>query len=164
MTLFTSLFIASVDDIDQPKYREEAAKMLIDSFNEENNYGSAIGNPDFGAVTQELSNDPSFISTILKDVTIITSNGPEGTMAVGLILFSISTDESTGKRILKIEGLYIKPECRGYGLAFNTVKAVEAVMCPDMVKLEVLPNNLPAIKLYKKLGFNTVMLEMVKQR
>lgn len=164
MKPFTSLFLAPLNEIKEEKYWDEAGKMLSELFSDENQYGSAIGNPDFGVVDPDLLKDKNFQKEFLRDTMLISSNGPEGTMLVGIMLFDMSTDENTNKRTLKIEGLYIKPECRGNGLAYAAVKVVEAAMSPDYLRLDVLPNNLPAVKLYQKLGFKTVMLEMVLAR
>ena len=74
-------------------------------------------------------------------------------------LADMRLDRDTGK--LQIEYLHVAPEHRRKGLAAQLIRlhiqqATAAKARPTAVQLQVYANNLPAITLYRSLGFRTV--------
>ena len=83
-------------------------------------------------------------------VRIATGRSPDE--PVGLV--GITREPSTQRRFL--EYLWVAPECRGRGVAFNMINYVLGLLRTSAVRtvfLWVLDNNAPAMRLYKRIGF-----------
>lgn len=66
------------------------------------------------------------------------------------------------KRALQIEYVYVRPDMRGHGLASMLIRrhiseALQAVTPPKSAQVQVFANNDHAIKLYRSIGFSTIL-------
>ena len=73
--------------------------------------------------------------------------------AAGYAILSRSFSPESGSPICWIEELYIRPAFRGYGLGTEFFAAVRQEFPGVRLRLEVEPENLGAVALYKRLGF-----------
>lgn len=58
---------------------------------------------------------------------------------------------------LQFEDIYIDDEYRGLGIATEYINYIIKLFDVKRYRLEVMPNNINAIHLYKKLGFNDLI-------
>jgi len=97
---------------------------------------------------------------LAKDEAVLFFIEEDGTEA-GLILLA-----THGGTVVWIENLYVKPELRRRGIATRAIRLAEdyarEVMHAPAVNLDVIPQNIDAIRLYHSLGYDT--LQMVTLR
>ncbi len=85
----------------------------------------------------------------------------ENIQGYGMVAKSFSTE--FGKMCIWIEDLYIKEQYRGQGIGSGFLKYVEKKYPDAILRLEVEEENLPAIKVYEKCGFEKLpYMEMKK--
>lgn len=100
-----------------------------------------------------LNNSPYLEGYIFQQNTEITG--------YGMIAKSFSTE--FGQPCIWIEDLYIKPNFRGLGIGKQFIEFVEKKYSNCLLRLEVEPENIKAVRLYKKCGFkNLPYFEMKK--
>ncbi|MFV0361615.1 MAG: GNAT family N-acetyltransferase [Suipraeoptans sp.] len=93
---------------------------------------------------------------------ILEDNGK----TAGYALLSFTFSQEAGGKVAWIEEVFILPEFRGSGLGSQFFDYVHMEIEPEVrrVRLEVEPDNLRAIKLYEKLGFDGLpYTQMVKE-
>lgn len=85
----------------------------------------------------------------------------ENIQGYGMVAKSFSTE--FGKQCIWIEDLYVKETYRGQGIGGAFLKYVEEMYPNAILRLEVEEENLPAIKVYEKCGFERLpYMEMKK--
>ena len=99
-----------------------------------------------------------------KNLLLTAGNG---SVTVGYILTNISTDYffDVSEPFCLISDLFVQPEFRRRGIGRRLVlECLERTKAKGFasVRLNVLPENKSAIKLYKKLGFRTFMYGMTR--
>lgn len=85
----------------------------------------------------------------------------ENIQGYGMVAKSFSTE--FGKQCIWIEDLYVKEQYRGQGIGSRFLAYVEKKYPNAILRLEVEEENLPAIKVYEKCGFERLpYMEMKK--
>ena len=106
------------------------------------------------------------------DIEACTENNPylEGLVfekeneILGYAMLAKSFSTEFGKACIWIEDLYIKEEYRGCGIGKSFFAYISDKYEGCIFRLEVEPENEPAVGLYKKCGFTTLpYLEMKKE-
>ena len=108
------------------------------------------------------------------DVTACVSDMPfiEGYVFVsddlgelmGYSMLSMGFSTESGKRRVWIEDLYVKEKFRGMGIGGKFLDFVSEKYKSFVIRLEVEEENIPAVKLYKKHGFEFIgYSEMIKE-
>ena len=88
----------------------------------------------------------------------------EGEEILGYAMVAKSFSTEFGKPCIWIEDLYIKEEYRGCGIGKSFFAYISDKYEGCIFRLEVEPENEPAVGLYKKCGFTTLpYLEMKKE-
>ena len=88
----------------------------------------------------------------------------DSSSAVGIVWFAI--EEKHGSRTAFVYDIEIKPECRRRGHAVATFRALELLMPAHQVSsigLHVFSQNTAAQALYRKLGYQTTGINMIKK-
>lgn len=100
-----------------------------------------------------LNNSPYLEGYVFGQNTEITG--------YGMLAKSFSTE--FGKPCIWIEDLYIKPDYRGLGIGKQFMEFVEKKYPDYLFRLEVEQENLNAVKLYKKCGFENLPYTEMKK-
>ena len=83
---------------------------------------------------------------------------------LGYAMTANSFSTEFGKPCIWIEDLYLKPEARGRGIGMQFLTELEKMQSGVLLRLEAEEENIPAVKLYKKVGFEVLpYLEMKKE-
>ena len=83
---------------------------------------------------------------------------------LGYAMTAKSFSTEFGKPCIWIEDLYLKPEARGKGIGMQFFTELENKHPGVLLRLEAEKENIPAVKLYKKMGFEVMpYLEMKKE-
>lgn len=84
--------------------------------------------------------------------------------AAGYALLNISYSQEAGGRVVWLEELYLRPEYQGQGLGSEFFDYLEKEIPAARYRLEVEPDNLRAVELYKRKGFRQLpYLQMYHQ-
>ena len=83
---------------------------------------------------------------------------------LGYAMTAKSFSTEFGKPCVWIEDLYLKPEARGKGIGMQFFTELENMYPGVLLRLEAEEENIPAVKLYKKMGFEVLpYLELKKE-
>ena len=83
---------------------------------------------------------------------------------LGYAMTAKSFSTEFGKPCVWIEDLYLKPEARGKGIGMQFFIELEKMYPGVLLRLEAEEENVPAVRLYKKMGFEVMpYLEMKKE-
>lgn len=87
----------------------------------------------------------------------------QGDTPVGYGLLSRSFSPEAGGPVVWVEELYIRPQARGAGLGSAFFSWLEQTLPAARYRLEVEPDNLGAIRLYRRKGYAPLpYLQMVR--
>lgn len=87
----------------------------------------------------------------------------DGDAIQGYAMAAKSFSTEFGKPCIWIEDLYMKPECRGLGIASDFFEFIERKYPDAIFRLEVEEENENAVRLYKKRGYEAMpYMEMKK--
>lgn len=89
-----------------------------------------------------------------------------GGKAVGYALLAKTFSQEAGGLVVWIEELFLLPEYRNKGLGTEFFKFLKETIEPHVarIRLEVEPENIDAIRLYKQMGFDILPYQqMVKE-
>ncbi len=81
----------------------------------------------------------------------------------GYAMLAKSYSTEFGKQCIWIEDLYIKEEYRGKGIGTLFFKFIEDMYKDVLFRLEVEDENIPALSLYKKCGFEVLPYIQMKK-
>ena len=99
-------------------------------------------------IFNEYKEDYKFIQNeFTKVYTYITDE-----KIVGFVIFDIIYEKC------EIIDIYVKEEYRKKGIAMSLINEIEKDYAVENITLEVREDNIPAIKLYEKLGFKKVSI------
>lgn len=85
----------------------------------------------------------------------------EGDALLGYAMLAKSFSTEFGKPCIWVEDLYLKPEARGMGIGTRFFAYVEEKYPHALLRLEVEAENVGAVRMYRKNGFDTLpYLEM----
>ena len=144
------MIIREIKDINEANKCDELLTLLI---KDEGNYDDSIKN-DF--IVKEY-----FKNMILNKDNILI--GAFDNDLIGYIFIKIIIDPSIDKKEALIDGLYVLDSFRNKGVAsllYEKAKEICKENNVDSFKLNVMKENINAINLYKKLGFDIVSYQM----
>ena len=107
-----------------------------------------------------------------KDIEACVNDNPflegyvfvENQILLGYAMLAKSFSTEFGKPCIWIEDLYLKPEARGKGIGAQFFTEIEQKYPGVLFRLEAEEENVPAVRLYKKMGFEVMpYLEMKKE-
>ncbi len=82
---------------------------------------------------------------------------------LGYAMLAKSFSTEFGRPCIWIEDLYIKEECRGFGIGGKFIEFVTNKYCDAVIRLEAEEENTHAVHVYEKNGFKRMpYLEMIK--
>ena len=86
----------------------------------------------------------------------------EDEVAAGLILLA-----SRGGSVVWIENIYVKKEFRCKGIATRSIKLAERyvseIMNAPAINMDVIPQNIAALRLYHSLGYDTLQMITIRK-
>lgn len=107
-----------------------------------------------------------------RDFNLCISNSPylEGYVIeqndeiLGYTMLAKSFSTEFGKPCIWLEDLFLKPEYRGFGIIPKFIEFIESLYSGSILRLEAETENIHALHVYQKCGFNLLpYLEMKKE-